>query len=289
MSTNERESRRIGWVSGHSGGSAPDPWLVLGGGGLKGLAHIGVWRAFREAGVRVGGIVGTSVGALVGALVACDVTWEELWGHALSVRPDDLTRLNRRVGWIRGVRQVSVFRGDVLRSFIARLLAGRDWDALRIPVEMNAVELGSGRNEWFGPGGRMDASMLDAIHASCSLPVIYPPVLLDGGSYVDGGVVDPLGLERARELGAQRIVGVDAGVGERGDTPKILEQGLVAVHQRTSAITSWRLRRDLLDRWDGPPLLYVRPELEGYDVFDFGSVEYFLEEGYQATRAALRP
>lgn len=287
MSLEEAESIRIGWPSGPPEEAARPPWLVLGGGGLKGLAHIGVWRALSELGVRVGGIVGTSVGALVGVLVAGGMGWEELRGHALAVGPDDLTRVNRRVGWFNGVRQVSVFRGEVLRAFIARLLGGGTWESLAIPVQVNAVELGSGRTEWFGPGARTDVSLLDAVHASCALPVIYPPVSIDGGAWVDGGVVHPLGLLRARELGAERIIGIDAAVGEHDDAHRILRQGLVAVHQRTFAIMSWRRRRDLVEQWAGPPLLYVRPRLDRYDTFDFASVGYFVEEGYRATRAAL--
>ena len=254
---------------------------------MKGLTHIGVWRALQERGVRVQGIVGTSVGALVGALVAGGMSWEELHAHALALRREDLTRVNRWVAWINGVRQVSVFRGDVLRDFLAGLLPEGGWGDLSIPVHMNAVELGSGRTEWFGPGARMDVSLLDAVHASCALPVVYPPVMLSGGAYVDGGTEHPLGLDRARELGATGIIGVDAGVGQRADAGKIVEQGIVAMHQRIFAIMSWRRRRDLLAQWDGVPLMYVRPRLDGYESFDFDSLGYFVEEGYRAMREAL--
>lgn len=262
-------------------------WLVLGGGGLKGLAHIGIWRGLVERGIRVQGIVGTSVGALVGALVSGGMSWEELRGHALALRREDLTRVNRWVVWVNGVRQVSVYKGEVLRRFLERLLPIGGWDALEIPVHINAVELGSGKTEWFGPGARMDVSLLDAVHASCSLPVIYPPVTLDGGAYVDGGAEHPLGLDRARELGATGIIGVDAGVGARADALKILNQGLVGIHQRIFAIMSWRRRQDLVAQWEGPPLLYVRPRLDGHDTFDFESIEYFVDEGYRAMREAL--
>jgi len=50
---------------------------------------------------------------------------------------------------------------------------------------------------------------------------------------------------------------------------------------------TWRRRRDLLAQWDGPPVMYVRPELEGYATFDFDHVEYFLDEGYRAMKVAL--
>jgi hypothetical protein len=62
---------------------------------------------------------------------------------------------------------------------------------------------------------------------------------------------------------------------------------MLAVHQRIFSIMTWRRRRDLLAQWDGPPVLYVRPHLDGYETFDFVNVEYFMEEGYRAMREAL--
>jgi hypothetical protein len=62
---------------------------------------------------------------------------------------------------------------------------------------------------------------------------------------------------------------------------------MLAIHQRVFAMMSWRKRVDLVTHWKQPPLLFVRPHLEAYQTFDFDSTQYFLEEGYRATRAAL--
>jgi predicted acylesterase/phospholipase RssA len=115
----------------HSGDSAglPDlgdaPWLVLGGGGLKELVHVGVRRALVEAGVRPAGIIGTSIGALVGALAAGGMTWQEMKEHALALEKSDIVRVNRRVAWINGIRQPSVFHGEALMEFYAEVLPKR--------------------------------------------------------------------------------------------------------------------------------------------------------------------
>lgn len=262
-------------------------WLVLGGGGMKGLAHVGVWRALSEAGVKVQGVVGTSIGALVGALVASGATWEELRDHALALRKEDIIRFNRRALLFNGVRQVSLFRGDALREYFEGLLPAGGWSDLDMPLQVNAVDLRCGRTEWFGPGARTDVSLLDAVYASSALPVFYPPAELPGGAYVDGGTEHPLALGRAASEGATGIVGVDVGAGQEGETDKILEKGMLAIHQRIFGIMTWRRRRDLLAQWDGPPVLYVRPRLEGYETFDFESIEYFIEEGYRAMTEAL--
>ncbi len=262
-------------------------WAVLGGGGLKGLAHLGAWEAIVEAGVRPRGIVGTSIGALVGAALAAGRGWEELAPLALDLEREDIVRVNRRVAWVNGIREEGVFRGEVLRAYVERVLPAREWDELEIPLQVNAVDLGTGETVWFGPGGRTDVALVDAIHASCSLPVLYPPVEIGGRYFVDGGTADALPLTRAAEMGASGVVAVDAGSGGEIDAGPVVERGLVAIHQRIFGIMSGLRRREQADRWEGPPLLLVRPRLDGYETFDFESVKYFLEEGYRATRAAL--
>ncbi|HET9947699.1 MAG TPA: patatin-like phospholipase family protein [Longimicrobiales bacterium] len=263
-------------------------WLVLGGGGLKGLAHVGAWRALREAGIRPEGIVGTSIGALVGALVASGVDVEELYRLALGLRRERVARFNRRAVWINGIRQPSVLEGEPLRELIAELLPQGGWSALRMPVLMNAVDLGDGKTHWFGSGARTDVPLADAVYASCALPVLYPPFQVDGRALVDGGLARQLPIGEAAGRGATRIVAIDVGSGGRVDAREVLEGGLVAIHQRVVSLMTWQRRHDMLGRWSGPPLLYVRPELDGYGTFDFEHVGYFLDEGYRAMTEALR-
>ncbi len=263
------------------------PWLCLGGGGLKGLAHVGAWRALSEAGIEVQGIVGTSIGALVGALIAGGSDWQELAAGAEELKKEDIVRLNRRAVLINGIKQPSVFRGTPLREYFERLLPSGGWDDLSIPLQVNAVELENGRTVWFGPGARTDVSLLDAVYASAALPVLYPPAMIGGVAFVDGGAEHPLPLERAAALGATGVVGIDVGSGESGNTDEIMAQGMIGVHSRIFSIMTYRRRRELVTGWNGPPLLYVRPRLEGYGTFNFDSIGYFVDEGYRATREAL--
>jgi NTE family protein len=263
------------------------PWLVFGGGGLKGLAHVGVWRALTEAEVRPAGIVGTSIGALIGVLAASGMSWREMWDRSLALERRDIVQFNRRAAWINGIRQPSVFHGEPLRDFYASVLPERGWDALTLPMLINAVELEDGSTEWFGTGARQDVSLVDAVYASSALPVFYPPFMDGERPLIDGGTAHPLALSRAEAEGATGVIGIDVGSGEKGDVPKILRQGLLGVHQRIFAIMTWRRRRDLLAQWNGVPLLYVRPRLDGFETFDFDNIEYFLEEGYRAMKEAL--
>lgn len=263
------------------------PWLVLGGGGLKGLAHVGAIRALEEAGFRPEGILGTSIGSLVGACLAAEISPDELEEGARALSKTDIVRVQRRAVWFNGLKATSVFQGQVLRDYLDEVLPKGGWEDLKIRFQLNAVELGRGRTEWFGVGARTDVPLADAVYASNALPVFFPPARLPGGLYVDGGVEDALPIVRARELGATSVVAVDVGAGEDTDAETVLRQGLPGMHQRVFGIMSGRRRRETLESWDGPPLLLIRPRLEGYGTFDFDHTDYFLEEGYRAAIEAL--
>jgi len=262
-------------------------WLVLGGGGLKGLGHIGAWRALREAGVQIDGVIGTSVGGLVGICLASGMDLDELEGHARSLTQSDILQLNRKIRWFGGVRQQSVYLGEPFLEYIQRLIPLSAWSDLELPFQVNAVALGTGRTHWFGAGARTDVSPAEAVYASCALPVLYPPLQLGDDYFVDGGTEHSLPLERASELGATSIIAVDAGANEDQDPRAVVGHGLIGVHQRVYGIMMSRTRRELLDSWTEPPLLVVRPDVDGHDTFDFAQIGFYLEEGYRATREAL--
>jgi len=242
----------------------------------------------READVPVQGIVGTSIGALVGACFALGRTVEQVETLARSLGPRDILRVNRRVAWINGIRAQSVFKGEPLRAFVARALGEPSWDDLVFPLLVNAVDLETGRTEWFGPGERTDVSLVDAVWASASLPVLYPPVHVAGQWLVDGGVDEMLPLQRAADEGATGLIAVDPGAGAQADAAEAVGRGMVGIHERVFAIMAGRRRREAVASWAGPPpLVFVRPPIEGYSGFDFERIDFFMEAGYEATRRAL--
>jgi NTE family protein len=231
--------------------------------------------------------VGTSIGALIAALAASGMPPEEMRRRALALDRKDIVRVNRRAVWINGVRQPSLFQGEPLRDFFATLLPERGWEALTLPLLINAVDLENGKTTWFGAGARTDVSLVDAVYASSALPVFYPPLELHGHAYVDGGVTRTLAIGRADDEGAERIIAIDVGSSGVADVRELLDGGMIAIHQRVVSIMSWQRRRDMVSSWTGAPLLYVRPRLDGYGTFDFEHVAYFLDEGYRAMRESL--
>jgi NTE family protein len=261
--------------------------LGLGGGGVKGTAHAGAWRALREAGVEVAEVVGTSIGALVGASIAGGSAPDELMEQARALTKRDIVDVNRWTLLPMGIRQPAIFQGEALRSYIARVLPARRWDDLEIPLTVNAVDLESGNTVWFGSGGRTDVPLVDAVYASAALPVFYPPLAVEGMHLVDGGVMDTVPITRAADRRADRIIAVHASAGRVKDARDTVDKGMVAIQHRVMDIMAYARREVVEDAWLGPPVIHVRPDVTGYSTFDFDAVEYFLEEGYRATLAAL--
>ena len=261
--------------------------LVLGGGGVKGIAHVGAWRALREAGVEVTEVVGTSIGALVGAAIAGGASLDELLDRARSLRKADIVDINRWTLLPNGIRQQAIFRGLALRQFIQRVLPVTDWSELSVPLNINAVDLESGHTVWFGAGARTDVPLAEAVYASAALPLFYPPAQVNGMHLVDGGVMDTLAITRAADRGADRIIAVNTSSGREKDAADTVDKGMIAIHHRVLDIMAFARREVIADMWMGTPVTSVRPDLEGYSTFDFDAIEYFLEEGYQATLRAL--
>jgi NTE family protein len=260
---------------------------VLGGGGVKGLAHAGAWRALDESGIRPSAIIGTSIGALVGALVAGGWSAERLAAQARALKRQDIVTLNRWAFLLNGISEASVFRGDAFHEYLDRVLPVKRFQELSLPLAVNAVHLETGRMDWFGTGGRLDVSLADAIYASCALPLFYPPADIDGEMYVDGGVRDALPIARAAEHNSDLVIAVDVAAGAVKDSKDTVAKGMVAIHHRVFDIMAYVRKTQVLDNWTGPELLYVRPRLDGYSTFDFTRTGYFLDEGYRAARAAL--
>lgn len=261
--------------------------LVLGGGGIKGLAHVGAWRALQESGIAVSEIVGTSIGGLVGAALGGGDTIEDLRRKALDLKRPNLVTVNRWAILLNGIRQQSVFRGDVFANYVRSVVPVDSFDELSLPVSMNAVDLGTGEMVWLGAGGDRTVSISAAVTASCALPVFYPPVEINGRLLVDGGVLDNLPIEFAATRGADRIIAVDVGSGGARDQRAIVAQGMVGIHHRITEIMGYPRKIEQLKNWSGPPMIYARPRIDEFSTFEFGQTDFFLEEGYRATMEAL--
>ena len=266
----------------------PRTVLVLGGGGMKGTAHVGVWKALEEAGVRPDAIIGCSIGALIAAAIAGGMGWRELAEVARGLRKEDIVQINRRAVWMGGVREESVFIGDQYRGWIRRKLPLQSFADARIPVRLNAVSLVGCGEVWFGTGARDDVHPADAVYASCAIPIYYPPARLNGDVLVDGGVLNVLPVDQAFEWGAERVIAVDVGAEIMPPAPDFFDRGMIAIHERVLTMNIAGQRRRNLEAWKDRPVHLIRPRIGHLGTWDFQRTQYFLEEGYRATREALK-
>lgn len=265
----------------------PETVLVLGGGGMKGIAHVGVVKALEEAGIRPDAIVGTSIGALVGALVAGGLGWRELAEVARKLRKEDIVAVNRRALWLGGVRAMSVFEGDPFLSWLERILPAHHFSELIIPLRVNATSLVTGREVWFGRGHREDVDLSRAVYASCALPVYFPPARIDGDVLVDGGVLNTFAVSEAVAWGAERVVGVDVGSELTHPADGFFDRGIIAIHDRVLNLNLQKQRKECLSTFGDRLALYIRPEIGHLETFDFDRNQFFMEEGYRAGVEAI--
>jgi NTE family protein len=210
--------------------------VVLGGGGVRGVAHVGVIQALEERGLVVREIVGCSIGAIVGAALAAGVPSDQLAERASRFTRDDIVTVNRWALLLNGIRQTSVFTGERLRAFIDEVVPAVGWSDLTIPFSVNAVDVQTALVEWFGAGGRLDVPLHDAIYASAALPLYYPPAEFDGRYFIDGGILDPLPIQRAIERGAKRVIAVDLSTELNENAGAEISKGLVGLHHRVLSV-----------------------------------------------------
>ena len=260
--------------------------LVLGGGGMKGLAHVGVLQALLERGHRPTRIIGSSVGALVGAAWAGGMGIAKLREIALSLRRKDVFAVAHADMAFKRLRSPALFRREPLEQLIARTVGDLTFQQLDPPVVVNTVDLNSGMQVSWGLPGLDDIRVADAVFASCALPGFFPPHEIGGRFFVDGAVVANVPFETARALGPELIVAVDVSA-STVLTADAQDEGFAGVFARASEILMQALLEQRLETWTTPPIYYVHPRVEHVSLFSFDHLREVVEEGYRATIAAL--
>jgi NTE family protein len=206
--------------------------LVLGGGGARGAAHIGVLEVLERERIPVCAIAGTSMGAIVGALYAsglspdeikaalASVDWRDLFEDdppraALPMRRKEAQlnyRLELEAGWRDGapVLAPGAVQGQKLGLLLRRLMLGSArvarFDDLPIPFRAVAADIVTGERVVLGEG-----DLAQAVRASMAVPAVFAPADIDGRLLVDGGIVDNVPIDVVREMGADVVIAVDVG------------------------------------------------------------------------------
>ena len=158
---------------------------VLSGGGAKAAAHLGAMRALLAAGIVPSHYVGTSMGAVIASGLAAGLTPDQGADRLLAVRPRDIFAIDR-TALIRGLWARALLRPEPFRQTLAGLLPVARFDEMVFPLSVTATDLDSGEELVFGAGGEQ-VPLLDALCASCALPLFFPPFVIDGRRCADGG------------------------------------------------------------------------------------------------------
>ena len=264
--------------------------MVLSGGGAKTTAHLGACRAVKEAGFEPVWYVATSMGAVIAAGLASGVGNDELLERIAQFGPRSIVR--HPLAPVTGLHARSLLKPGPLRRAIEELVPARRFSDLAVPLTVTAVDLDTGDLVLFGAGAQL-APLVDVLLASCALPMYYPPVVLGGRRYGDGGLRGVVPLEPAAELDVELVVAVDVGPGFDLPPPAELARvpSMIRAHDDAVGILMAANSEAELALWradpNRPPLVHVRPRIERDATFRVDRVREYAQEGRRATREAL--
>lgn len=241
--------------------------LVLGSGGARGYAHIGALEVLEQAGIHPDFIVGTSAGSIVGSIYASGKPAIELRNIALSMRPNDVRDIK--------LARKGFFDGKKVEDYVNLQVDQTPLEAMKIPMFVVATALKEGKKVVFNYGNTGQA-----VRASVSIPSMFIPTIIQDKEYVDGGLVSPVPVDVARELGADIVIAVD-----------ILAQ---PIHTETSNvwglfnqninIMQQHLAHEELKHAD----VVIQPDLrEKGHIFDVRGRELTMQAGAEATQLKL--
>ena len=242
--------------------------LALGGGAARGFAHVGVIQVLEEAGIQPDLVVGTSAGSLVAAMYASGENSTQLRRVAETMEEAEIT------DWMMPILNRGALRGEALARYVNTQVGNRLIEQMKIPLGIVATDLHSGEPVLFRRGNTGSA-----VRASSAVPAVFQPVKIGSREYVDGGLVSPVPVRQAREMGANVVIAVDISTDPEGspasDTFQILMQ--------TFNIMGKSLNTVLLKDAD----VVVKPALMGVKSADFAARRKSIEAGREAMLKAL--
>ena len=240
--------------------------IALGGGAAKGFAHIGVIKMLEANGFKPEVVSGTSAGSVVGAFYASGMDAFQMQQHAVAL--DEAS-----------IRDVTLFngglvRGQKLQDYVNRMVGNRAFDKMKKPFAAVSTQLETGQRTVF-----VNGNIGQAVRASCSIPGVFEPVKIGRFYYVDGGVVSPVPVDAARQLGADFVIAVDISTRITGKTP----ENLLGVVNQSITIMGQKLGQQEIARAD----VVIRPKVNDIGPADFEQRARAILEGEKAALAAM--
>ncbi len=291
-------------ISEQAPAGSPKTCLVLGGGGARGAAHIGILKILEREHISIDCIVGTSMGAIVGGLYASGYSADEIehvlrsihWNEVFHDDPLRAERpIRRKDDELRFVGGVEVglqkggialpqgfVQGQQLILLLRRLFESTwnvaNFDELPIQYRSIAADIVSGEKVVFSRG-----DLATAVRASMSVPGAFAPIRVDGRLLVDGGMVDNVPIDEARKLGAQRLIVVAVGSGLHKEEE--LTSPFAVANQMLTALMQHRSREQIATL--GPQDVFIQPELGEFSATDFDRAGEAVKIGVAAAEKSL--
>jgi len=276
----------------------PKVGLALGGGGARGLAHIGVLKVLQRERIPIDALAGTSMGAIVGGAFALrpDANW--LAQQAVDILQDkgilNLDKVSvrsipkkrrlavkRLISFIKEIYLINLeatkkwlVDGEKIRPMLEEVVGDKNFSDLNLPYLAVVTDLRTGKEVWLSEG-----KLSDALLASSAIPGIFPPLEKDNWLLVDGGVTSLVPVDAVRSLGVDLVIGVNVeGEIYRQDFPHGIDILYQADDIRGHELTKFKLAQaDLI----------IRPKLRGINWSHFAKAELCIEKGEKATYEAL--
>jgi NTE family protein len=269
--------------------------LVLGGGGSRGLAHVGVLKVLQREGLPIDLIVGTSMGGMVGVLFSLGHSPDQI-AEGLQ-QTMGLTYTNGSV--FNNVKLISSrIRQRRLGEQLTPILKDKTFADLKIPVILMTVDMISGQEVALTEG-----PLIPALLATMAVPGVFPPVNMDGRQLADGGVIDSTATHIAYEQGAGKIIAVDVypaletenpwndpvsavmgfqlpitWLNSTDDNDRVIHPNMFSSMWRAVRVMTWHLHQTRLA--DHPPDILMRPDVDHYGSLDFKDKEGPIRAGF---------
>ena len=288
----------------------PKIGLVLGGGGAKGAAEVGVLKVLEEAGIKPDYICGTSIGSIVGGLYAAGYLAAELetmfqtqeWLSLLTDRSSSLAnepyKVDNDVTYIFGfpiidrkAKGLGVMKGSSIEHMLDSMVCAKgckDFQSLKIPFCCVAADIRSGTEVILREG-----SLARAMRASMAIPAIFKPVEIDDRKLVDGGMLNNLPVDVCREMGADIIIAVDLQQNEQKPRPQTDLSVLTSIADLVGlgGILNWITNRPDIEKYNANRQkvdIYIHPVLDA-DVTSFGNktAARMIQQGADAAHKLL--
>ena len=246
----------------------PKLGLALGGGAARGFAHIGVLQVLEEEGIKPTLVVGTSAGSVVAAFYASGKTASQLQWLADTMDESQFT------DWANPFTGRGMLRGEALGKYVNSQLNGMKIEDMKMPLGIVATDLRTGDGILFQRG-----DVATAVRASSAVPSVFEPVRIGGKDYVDGGLVSPVPVRYAKQMGADIVLAID--ISSRPEDAKTSD--LLKVLLQTFSIMGKSISQLELAQAD----VVVRPALPDVGSAEFSARKKSIEAGRAAMKQAL--